>query len=294
MRMSHRIGVFGEVLFDHFPSGERVLGGAPFNVAWHLHAFGAAPFFISRIADDDDGESVLAAMQAWGMETDGLQRSAPHPTGRVSVEFEGGEPVYDILAPAAYDAIEPDPVRNASFEILYHGSLALRSSPSQETAAQLRRDAAGRIFVDVNLRPPWWERARVLEMLHGTQWVKLNADELTTLHPGKGDIETRASDFLETFGLEGMILTRGNRGAEVLEAGGRHFEVRPRRNVEVVNSVGAGDAFSSVVLLGMLRSWPRTETLERAQDFASAIVGCPGATVADAAFYRHFVDSWRS
>ena len=47
-----RLCVFGEVLFDHFPDGRRVLGGAPFNVAWHLQAFGEAPRFISRVGAD--------------------------------------------------------------------------------------------------------------------------------------------------------------------------------------------------------------------------------------------------
>ncbi|MBA1332725.1 carbohydrate kinase, partial [Candidatus Endoriftia persephone str. Guaymas] len=51
---SHPI-IFGEVLFDCFEDGSRVLGGAPFNVAWHLQALGAAPLFISRVGDDSLG-----------------------------------------------------------------------------------------------------------------------------------------------------------------------------------------------------------------------------------------------
>ena len=67
------IYIFGEVLFDHFPDGKRVLGGAPFNVAWHLQAFGLAPHFISRVGADAEGEAVLAAMRDWGMDTQGVQ-----------------------------------------------------------------------------------------------------------------------------------------------------------------------------------------------------------------------------
>ena len=47
--------IFGEVLYDHFPDGQRVLGGAPFNVAWHLQAFGQAPRFVSRVGHDAEG-----------------------------------------------------------------------------------------------------------------------------------------------------------------------------------------------------------------------------------------------
>jgi sugar/nucleoside kinase (ribokinase family) len=55
--------IFGEVLFDHFPDGKRVLGGAPFNVAWHLQAFGEAPRFISRVGDDAEGDEIRTAMR---------------------------------------------------------------------------------------------------------------------------------------------------------------------------------------------------------------------------------------
>ena len=68
-----RACIFGEVLFDHFPDGRRVLGGAPFNVAWHLQAFGEAPFLVSRVGDDEEGDEVRSAMRAWGMDPAGLQ-----------------------------------------------------------------------------------------------------------------------------------------------------------------------------------------------------------------------------
>ncbi len=82
-----QVCIFGEVLFDHFPDGKRVLGGAPFNVAWHLQAFGLAPRFISRVGADAEGESVLTAMREWGMDTQAVQIDAHRPTGRVSVQI---------------------------------------------------------------------------------------------------------------------------------------------------------------------------------------------------------------
>ena len=104
--MRGRPCIFGEVLFDHFPDGTRVLGGAPFNVAWHLQAFGRRPRFISRVGRDPEGEAVREAMRTWGMDTTGLQTDPRQPTGRVSVLFDDGEPSYDIVHPCAYDAIE--------------------------------------------------------------------------------------------------------------------------------------------------------------------------------------------
>ena len=85
--MSEGICIFGEVLFDHFPDGRRVLGGAPFNVAWHLQAFGLRPLVITRVGADDDGAQVLQAMEAWGMDTTGVQVDEVNPTGSVRVEL---------------------------------------------------------------------------------------------------------------------------------------------------------------------------------------------------------------
>jgi fructokinase len=60
----------------------------------------------------------------------------------------------------------------------------------------------------------------------------------------------------------------------------------------VVDTVGAGDAFASVLLLGINQDWPLQQAMERAQAFASALVGQRGATVQDTHFYQAFVDSW--
>ena len=78
--MTKRPLVFGEVLFDCFPDGAEVLGGAPFNVAWHLQGFGQEPLFVSRIGDDIRGNQIRAAMSDWGMSLSGLQLDTSHAT----------------------------------------------------------------------------------------------------------------------------------------------------------------------------------------------------------------------
>ena len=82
--------IFGEVLFDAFPDGSRVLGGAPFNVAWHLRALGLDPLLVSRVGADGAGDEVLRAMHDWQLDVSGVQRDPNHPTGRVPVTLEGG------------------------------------------------------------------------------------------------------------------------------------------------------------------------------------------------------------
>ena len=288
-----RICIFGEVLFDHFPDGTRVLGGAPFNVAWHLQAFGQSPHFISRVGSDSAGEAIRNAMHEWGMDTRGLQTDPERATGRVEVSFVDGEPAYNIVHPCAYDTIEAD-AAGTDCDLLYHGSLGLRDARSRKTLAQLLTCNPETVFVDVNLRPPWWQKEQVLKLLNTAQWVKLNAEELNQLHAAGNDTAHRARDFLKEYELQGLLLTHGAQGAELFTAGGENLGVKPDRNVTVRDTVGAGDAFASVVILGLISDWPTRLTLQRAQDFASTIVGNRGATVSDPAFYQSFIKRWKS
>ena len=92
-----RPAVFGEVLFDRFEDGSSVLGGAPFNVVWHLQGFGLEPLLISRVGNDRLGEQVIAAMESWGMDTRGIQFDKDHPTGTVNVTLNNGQPTFDIV-----------------------------------------------------------------------------------------------------------------------------------------------------------------------------------------------------
>jgi len=289
--MSGRACIFGEVLFDHFPDGRRVLGGAPFNVAWHLRAFGENPFLVSRVGNDTEGASVQAAMQAWRMDSNGLQVDDSRPTGRVQVKISGGEPSYEIVHPAAWDAIEA-PAAIPAMSLLYHGSLALRDEASRCAWQRLRDSRPGIIFVDVNLRPPWWSREQVLRDISGAHWVKLNRDELDQLAPGAAPSRSRAEWLLQDIGLHGLLLTDGARGASLLTADGDYLATRPACGIVVADTVGAGDALAAVMVLGLVRGWPLEVSLERAQSFASAMVGQHGATVQDADFYAPFASQW--
>jgi fructokinase len=281
--------LFGEVLFDCFPDGSRVIGGAPFNVAWHLQAFGQRPLLVSRVGLDAEGMEVRAAMRGWRMDTSALQADPRLPTGRVNVEFEAGEPAYDIRYPAAFDAISGTSVRERP-RLLYHGSLGLRSAASRIALEGLITERPAEVFLDVNLRDPWWSASRLLPRLATATWVKLNAEELARLAGGSDLGAARA--FLARYGLQGVVVTHGAEGAEVLTARGDQAGVRPDARADVVDTVGAGDALTAVMICGLLQGWPLPDTLDRAQAFASAICGCRGATVPDADFYRRFVQDW--
>lgn len=288
--LDNGICVFGEVLFDHFPDGSRVLGGAPFNVAWHLQAMGHSPYFISRVGRDAEGETVREAMRDWGMQLTGLQTDRHRATGLVRVSLVEGEPRYDIVEDCAYDAIDMPALERCG--LLYHGSLAARSAASASALQRLRKLDPALIFIDVNLRPPWWQRSRLEDMLNGAHWVKLNDDELVKLQGSDVSASDRAREFMAHYGLQGLVVTHGAAGAEILLADGERVYVETEAGVDVVDTVGAGDAFAAVMIVGLAAHWPAALILERAQRFAAAIVGRRGATVADRAFYREFLEEW--
>lgn len=174
MTLRHPPCFFGEILFDVFPDGREVLGGAPFNVAWHLQGFGLAPLLISRVGADAAGERIRAAMAAWGMRLDGLQTDAVHPTGRVTVSLRDGEPSFEIVPDSAWDFIAADELPDLIPALVYHGSLAVRhpvsaaaleallarcgvslaGQPTGPAAGHPRASVAGHLPGPAAIRPP--------------------------------------------------------------------------------------------------------------------------------------------
>jgi len=285
--------IFGEVLFDQFEDGSSVLGGAPFNVAWHLQAFGLKPLFVSRVGDDSYGRRIRDEMQQWGMSIAGLQKDSTYPTGLVYITIKNDEPSFNILADRAYDHISAAALPPIKPALIYHGSLAVRHSDSAAALTTIKQRYAAPVFVDVNLRPPWWEHATLTELLQNANWAKLNDNEINSLIEGSATLEDKARKLLQRFKLETVILTLGAQGAIGLTLKGEQSRVKPTQALTIVDTVGAGDAFSSVCILGYLKRWPISKTLEHAQAFASAIVQIRGATVCNKDFYQPFIKDWQ-
>ena len=281
--------VVGEVLFDVMPDGRRVLGGAPFNVAWHLQAFGLRPLVITRVGADEEGGEVLAAMASWGMDTSGVQRDHARSTGKVEVTLDDGEPTYHILPDQAYDHLEREPavalIEKEGPSLVYHGSLLARGEISASALDRVRETADVPVFVDVNLRDPWWNHIDVLEAVNRARWIKVNEAELGLL-AGAPDLAT-AEAFRKDHRIDTIVVTRGGRGADIVNRDG-HVEAKAPTVLEMVDTVGAGDAFSAVFILGISKGWPTRTILDRALAFAGAMCTVPGATVRDRGFYSRF------
>lgn len=239
------------------------------------------------------GDVIKVSMQAWNMDVSNLQRDYGHPTGSVHVTIEQGEPGYTILAEQAYDYINRNElIVDVSHGFLYHGSLAMRHQVSRQAFESIKKQHAGKLFMDVNLREPWWNKNQVQQWLNDADWVKLNHHELQALQSGADDIKTAMQKFLLAYDLDGLVVTSGEQGARAINALGERVTVKPVSGLQVIDTVGAGDAFAAILLIGLNLGWSLQITMERAQSFASSMVGQRGATVQDINFYRPFLQGW--
>jgi sucrose-phosphate synthase len=299
-RFHKRPVIFGEVLFDHFPDGSRVLGGAPFNVAWHLRGFGSNPLVVSAVGDDAEGREILERMTSWDLTTEGVQTDTAHATGRVTATVVDGENHYEIPQGQAWDFIEGGRAARAASEepagLLYHGTLALRTEDSWNALRALRDRIDAPSFIDINLREPWWTREKVDWCFATGNWIKLNDDELheLTSKPASTFEQCRdaAIDLARGHDIEGVVVTRGRSGALCVIGGEQVYEVQAPPIETFVDSVGAGDAFSAVMCLGLLQGWHHHTTLERAAAFAADLCGIRGATTTDFTLYERHLGDW--
>ena len=292
---SGRPVIFGEILFDRFPDGARVLGGAPFNVAWHLQGFRADPLLLSAVGRDDAGREILGRMREWGLDTAGVQIAKG-----AEVSFVDEDPRFKIPAAQAWDHVEARPARamliDTAVGLVYHGTLATRQATSRRTLRQVIDAVSAPTVVDLNLRDPWWRTDRVIGGLPRTGWLKLNQEELALLARDSIRSEEQCREvalrFASEHAVRHLIVTRGREGALWILAGDEVLRTDAAEVSGFVDAVGAGDAFSAVVCLGVLRGWLPERTLARASRFAAEVCRIRGATVADASLYDRQLRSW--
>ncbi|MFT7772094.1 PfkB family carbohydrate kinase [Roseateles sp.] len=282
--------VLGEALVDEFHDGP-VAGGAPFNVARSVAGLGAPTLFISRIgANDDNGRIVLESARRYGLGEAGLQRDAGRATGRVSVHEQAGGHRFEIHGDAAWDHIDATAARlqlsEANAALIYFGSLAQRHAISRATLRALVKPFAGTRLLDLNLRPGGDARLLAAESLMLADWVKLNDEELAQL-TGWFDIDAqddagRVATLMARFALQRLVLTLGAGGWRFYAPGGELLAqgagvAQPR----VVDTVGAGDAFTALLLAGLALKRDLHATLALANRYASFICGVRGPLPAD-------------
>jgi len=301
--------VFGEALVDDFTT-EQVVGGAPFNVARHLAAFMAPQLMLTRIGNDKAGQAVRAEFERFAMSEAGLQLDAIEETGRVLVERSARGHRFTILPNQAYDFIDRGEAEAALAGlqpgIFYFGTLAQRNERSRTTLTSLLESTPALRYLDLNLRDGQVDERVVTRSLQAANIAKVNEEELQAMFgwyfqikpndPPLAADEVHAScqALLQMFSLDALIVTLGHRGSVYFGSDGQILMHRDNPAPPfVIDTVGAGDAFSAIFLLGKMRDWPLDVALARANEFAGAICAIPGAVPRDLGFYDQWMRKWR-
>lgn len=274
----------GEVLWDLLPTGKQ-LGGAPANFAYHAQQLGARASVISAVGRDALGLELIERLRACGLDTSAIAVDDAHETGAVDVKVDAdGVPTYQIRKDAAWDFI-PFTADNQALagraRIVCYGSLAQRSAVSRETIRRLffKPAAALRVF-DINLRQHYYCRGVIDESLHWADVLKLNEQEV----PVVGGLlaqppETRmiVDALFEDFPMLRLIaVTRGGKGSSLYA---RPDKVSHHEGymTKVLDTVGAGDAFTAALAVGLYRRHDLDRINADANRLAAYVCSQPGA-----------------
>lgn len=276
----HPVVCYGEILWDLLPSGPQP-GGAPMNVAYHLQKLGRNPAMISRIGTDERGRELLEILKEKNVCTDYVQTDPEVPTGIVNAQQKAnGDMVYDIVSPAAWDHIAPEAAALAlpeQAEYFVFGSLACRHADSRNTLFQLLQKANTKVL-DINLRAPHFSNDLITSLLQQTDILKINHGELELVASWYGHYsndEDRIHLLRDKFQLRTVLLTKGTDGA-VLHTDGKSYS-HPGYKVNVVDTVGSGDAFLAATLSMFIQQASPEEILDKANRLAATIATYKGA-----------------
>lgn len=281
--MKYTLVGIGEILWDLLPKGKQ-LGGAPANFAYHGHALGARGIVFSRVGQDGAGAEIIAALDSLGLDGQYISTDDIHPTGSVSVELDpSGEPNYIIHEDVAWDYLAESAALldlASQIDAVCFGTLGQRSNVSRATIRKFLKATSPdcvRVF-DINLRQSYFNKTIIEDMLALANVLKLNNNELSIVADvlQLGDSESEAIDkLIDRYNLRLVALTMG-KGGSCLYAGSER-SVCKGFNIEVVDTVGAGDAFTAALTLGLLRDSSLDAINEYANRVASFVCTQAGA-----------------
>jgi fructokinase len=291
--MNTEFFTFGEILWDCLPSG-RHAGGAPFNVAAHIAQLGVSVSLLSAVGQDPLGDEILEIVQNKGVNIEYVGRARIGlPTGRALATVDAmGNATYELVRPVAWDEIivsaeAVEAVRKAGAFIF--GSLASRSPYNLEQLDRLLEVTGPLKFFDVNLRPPFADPKRIVELATRADVLKLNHDEVgqiaswlrtgeaTPNPPENPEAVAKACATLsEATNTPRICVTMGAAGAALWDRGQLATALAPK--VVVKDTVGAGDAFMAGLIVGLTRGADTQIVLDTACRLGAIVASHDGAT----------------
>lgn len=271
---------FGEILWDLFPNYKKP-GGSPANLAYHLHLFGNDSNLLSKIGDDDIGKELLNFFLKKGVTIKYIQKDPILPTGTVSVMVEeNNEPSYTIHQPAAWDDIELTSELSPLIESLdafCFASLSQRNEGSKRTVDSLieRLPANCLKVYDLNIRPPFIDKASILKNIQESDVIKLNQEEYSIVGSWLNTADT-AEKIIEMDSNKTVLLTLGSKGSELINRKGRFYQ-----NAYPIQGdgdfVGVGDAFLASITHLKLKKIEPQQLLEKSNKYAAFVASQQGS-----------------
>ena len=277
--MSKKIIAFGELLWDVLPDSI-VLGGAPFNFAYRVNTLGDQGLMVSRLGRDALGRQAYDKVAALELDTQYLQWDEQKPTGTVQVSFDANNsPDYVIIPDVAYDFIEcHDHLLQSVLDAdcLCFGTLIQRNNTARETLAQLLEHSPDSLkILDINLRKKCYSPETITFSLRHADILKLNETEAhqlgAMLEIDDVTIPGFCQSIIEKYSLQYCLITLEERGAFAVSREGEKVYI-PGFQIDLANSLGAGDAFAA----GFVHKILRGESLQVACAYGNIL----GAVVA--------------
>ena len=276
----------GEVLWDMLPAGKQ-LGGAPANFAYHANALVAHGAVVSRVGDDELGREILARLDALGVDRTHVSTDPDHPTGTVDVRLDdAGVPDYVIHDGVAWDFLQlaswgpgtPAPTPFASARS--RSALPLRARAIGAFAA-IAPPTCLHVF-DINLRQQFFSPELIEQGLGANCVLKLNDAELPIVCELLGvkgpDPREQARALAHRYSLYLVALTRGPRGSLLVCRDGQVCDHPGSPVSNIVDTVGAGDAFTAALVIGLLANRDLDRINEGANRLAAYVCTQAGAT----------------
>jgi fructokinase len=272
----------GEVLWDVFPEGSK-FGGAPANFAAHCASLGADSLMVSAVGKDVLGVRALDELVERAVNTDHVQRSK-FPTGTVDVAVDDkGIATYAFASDTAWDHLAWTSslgILAERTDVVVFGSLGQRSAISKEMIRRFVKATPShclRVF-DANLRQCFYNQDVIESSLELANILKINEDEIDVVSPETRDveIEERLRLIRSNYELSLVVYTMGRDGALLLSS--REVSQFKPEAVKVIDTVGAGDAYTAVVAMGLCRTESLDAINRRACEVAAYVCTQEGAT----------------
>ncbi len=276
----------GEILWDLFPDGAR-FGGAPANFACSSAGLGRQSldvYMVSAVGTDDLGDKAIVALVEHGVQANAVARNK-RPTGQVHVKLDAdGHASYEFEPDAAWDRLEWTSVLEQlaiRTDAVCFGTLGQRSADSLSTIRRFVSATPSNAFriLDINIRRPFIRDEIIVDSLRLANILKLNDEELpvlASLFQLTGTPLSMMKQLASRFGIQIVALTRGADGAILLR--GDEVSDEPGIKTNVLDTVGAGDAFTATLAIGLLQGRDLQWINRKACEVAAFVCSQSGAT----------------